>query len=459
MQDCAWRRQRTGKSMESSDTHGATRRGLIPFVSRVLGIEPGEFAAVAWSFVYFFCVLSSYFMLRSVRESMAIVSGVQSIPWLFTGTFTLMMLATPAFGWLTSRFPRRAFLPWIYYFFILNILAFFAAFTYAQANELSVVWISRAFFVWLSVFNLFVVSVFWSFMADIYSKQQSRRLFGVISAGGSAGALLGPAVTSVLVVPIGFQNLLPLSALLLLFSVYCIFRLRRWSGGQNQAVVTDQPSAAQSSQPIGGSIWAGIKLVMTTPYLAAIAIALLFANFLGGATYMYIAQMVSVTFEGTDRHTQFFALIDLITNAASLIGQLLIVRHSVRKLGIGGTLALLPIVSVITFAVLAFNPTFVILATLQVVRRALTFGFAKPTTDMLFSVVSKEAKYKAKNFIETALYRAWDVVATWTVKSIGGIGLGGVAVVCIAIAFAWTWLSVWIGREYRRRDEAVNADA
>jgi AAA family ATP:ADP antiporter len=162
------------------------------FVTRILGIERDELLAVAWSFIYFFCIMSAYFMLRSVRETMAIISGVQNIPWLFTGTFVLMMLATPVFGWITSRYSRRSFLPWVYYFFIANILIFFAVFTYAQENNLSLLWISRAFFVWLSVFNLFVVSVFWSFMADIYTKQQSRRLFGVISAGGSAGALVGP---------------------------------------------------------------------------------------------------------------------------------------------------------------------------------------------------------------------------------------------------------------------------
>ncbi len=193
---------------------------------RLLGIEQDEFAAVAWSFIYFFCILSAYFMLRSVRDAMAIASGVKNIPWLFTGTFVLMLIATPAFGWLTSKYPRRIFLPWIYYFFIANILIFYLVFTYAHIYDLSEVWIGRAFFIWLSVFNLFVVSVFWSFMADIYSRQQSRRLFGIISAGGRTGALIGPLVTSVLVVPIGFRNLLPLSATLLLLAVFCVYRLR-----------------------------------------------------------------------------------------------------------------------------------------------------------------------------------------------------------------------------------------
>jgi len=427
-------------------------------ISRTLGIEPGEFTAVAWSFLYFFCLLSSYYMLRSVREAMAIVSGVKNIPWLFTGTFTLMILATPAFGWITSKYPRRTFLPWIYYFFIANILIFFGVFTYAQNHELSQIWISRAFFIWLSVFNLFVVSVFWSFMADIYSRQQSRRLFGVISAGGSTGALIGPLITSALVTRIGFQNLLPLSALLLLLAVYCVYQLRGWVRKRDHAAA-DARSADTKSRVIGGSAWAGAKFVLTTPYFAAIAFALACANFLGGATYMYMAEMVSITFEGTDRHTQIFANMDAAINALSFIGQLLIVKHSVRNLGIGGTLVLLPLVSVIGFALLAVNPVFIIIAGLQVLRRSLGFGFSKPASDMLYSVVSKEAKYKAKNFIDTAVYRGWDVVSTWTIRLISGIGLSGVAMVCVPIAMIWSFVVLWIGREYKRRDREMAVGA
>ncbi len=424
------------------------------FVTRILGIERDELVAVAWSFVYFFCIMSAYFMLRSVRETMAIISGVQNIPWLFTGTFVLMMLATPVFGWVTSRFPRRVFLPWVYYFFILNILIFFLVFTYAQEQNLSLLWISRAFFVWLSVFNLFVVSVFWSFMADIYTKQQSRRLFGVITAGGSAGALVGPLLTSVLVVPIGFKNLLPISALLLGFGVYCIYRLRHWVRQRDR--VDPSISSADSEQPLGGAAWAGLKFVLEQRFFSAIAIALLCANFLGGALYIYMAQLVSVTFEGADRQTQVFAFMDAAINALSFLGQLLIVKHAVQRLGIGWTLSLLPLLSIVGFALLAYSPTFAVIAAFQILRRSLTFGFSKPTSDMLYSVVSPEAKYKAKNFIDTTIYRGWDVVSSWTVRSISGLGLSGVSLVCVPISLIWMLIVLWIGGEYKRRDAAVN---
>jgi AAA family ATP:ADP antiporter len=295
-------------------------------------------------------------------------------------------------------------------------------------------------------------------MADIYTRKQSRRLFGVISAGGSTGALIGPLITSVLVTKIGFQNLLPFSALLLLLAVYCVFQLRYWVRKRDTSPKQAQP-AEENSQVIGGSAWAGVKFVLTTPYFAAIAFALACANFLGGATYMYMAELVSITFEGTDRQTQIFAIMDAMINALSFIGQLLIVKHSVRKLGIGGTLILLPVVSAVGFALLALNPTFIIIAGLQVLRRSLGFGFSKPASDMLYSVVSKEAKYKAKNFIDTAVYRGWDVVSTWTIRFIGGIGLSGVAMVCVPIAIIWSFVVAWIGREYKKRDQEMTTSA
>jgi AAA family ATP:ADP antiporter len=431
----------------------------VVFLTRVLGVEPEELRAVAWSFLYFFCIMSAYFMLRSVRESMALVSGVATIPWLFTGTFILMLIATPIYGLVTSKYPRRIFLPWVYYFFIANILIFFAIFTYAQSNGLSLVWISRAFFVWLSVFNLYVVSVFWSFMADIYTRQQSRRLFGVISAGGSSGAILGPLLTSVLVVPFGFENLLPISASLLLVSVYCVYRLRHWVQHLESDENTSTP--LKFGKAFGGSAMAGLTMVLQQRYFAMIAIALLCANFLGGAMYMYIAQMVSVAFEDTNLRTQFFARMDLAVNVLSFILQLLVVRHSVKKLGIGWTLTLLPVLSVVGFAILAINPIFAVIVGFNVIRRAVGFGFSKPTSDMLYSIVSPEAKYKAKNFIDTTVYRGWDVVATWSISMLGaiGVGLAGVALICVPVGLAWMAIARWIGREYKRRDQATLADA
>lgn len=430
----------------SQDTEAANNAGNFTVF---LGIRRDELPAVIWSFAYFFCILSSYYMLRPVRDAMAIVSGVPTIALLFTGTFALMMIVAPIFGWIASRFPRKQFLPWVYYFFAANILMFFAVFTYVENHGLDPVWISRAFFVWLSVFNLFVVTVFWSFMADIYSREQSRRLFGIISAGGSTGAFLGPLVTGALVIPVGFRNLLPLSALLLLAGVFCIYRLRYWVRHHEQGKDTD---SIESGKALGGGALEGARLVFTKPYFRMIAVALILANFVGVFAYTYMAELVSVTFDNTDRQTQVFAWIDAAINALAFFGQLILVKHSVRKFGVGITLMLLPVVSAIGFALLAIHPAFAIMAGLQIFRRSLTFGFSKPTSDMLYSVVSAKEKYKVKNFIETAIYRSGDVIAAWTIRFMSGIGMTGIAIVCIPVAIVWATLSCRIGREYRHLD-------
>jgi AAA family ATP:ADP antiporter len=418
-------------------------------LDRVLGLERHEYYAVAWSFVYFFCVLSAYYMLRSVRETMAVEGGVQNVPWLFSSTFVVMLAVTPVFGWVASRYPRRRFLPWVYYFFVINILLFWAGFSYAISNGLSFVWLGRAFFVWLSVFNLFVVSVFWSFMADIYTREQSRRLFGVISAGGSTGALLGPLATGSLVVPIGFQNLLPISASLLLFGVYCITRLRRWVESEHRG---ELDSTMASAAPLGGTLLGGVTLVTRSKYLSAIGLASIIASLLGTALYMFMTELVGEAFASTDERTRTFAFIDAATNTMAMLVQLLIVKRAVWRFGVGITLSLLPIISIIGFALVAVNPSFLAVAAVQAIRRAIGFGLSKPTNDMLYSVVTPEEKYKSKNFIDTAVYRGGDLIGTWTVRGLWGLGFSGISIVMLPFAALWVAIALWLGKAYRNYD-------
>ncbi|NNC78068.1 MAG: MFS transporter [Woeseiaceae bacterium] len=418
-------------------------------LGRVLGIEKHEYMAVTWSFAYFFCVLSSYYMLRPMREAMGVESGTSTIPVLFTSTFFVMMLASPIFGWIASRYPRRQFLPWVYYFFAANILVFYGAFSYAISNDVDIVWIGRVFFVWISVFNLFVVTVFWSFMADIYTREQGRRLFGVISAGGSAGALIGPLATSQLVLPLGFQNLLPVSAAILLIAVYCIHQLRHWVEVEHADEVT---ATVATPKPLGGSAFAGLNAVVRSPYFFAISATSIIASLLGTALYMFMNELVGKTIEGADARTQLFSYIDGATGILSLLLQLLVVKHSVRKLGIGITLTFMPVLSMIGFALLSINPALFFVAIFQAVRRATGFGFSKPTNDMLYSVVTPEEKYKAKNFIDTAVYRGGDLVGTWSVQGLWSLGISGIALILVPFALVWSFITMWLGREYRRRD-------
>lgn len=415
--------------------------------ARVLGLERHEFFAVAWSCAYFFCVLSSYYMLRPVREAMAVGSGADTIPYLFMGTFVVMLIATPIFGWIASRFPRRVFLPWIYLFFVSNILIFWVIFSRLIGDGQEHVWLGRAFFVWISVFVLFVVSVFWSFMADIYTREQGRRLFGVIAAGGSVGALLGGAVTSLLVVSIGFHNLFPIAAMLLLFAIVCIRQLRIWVAHEHEGEVIE---TADSETPLGGNPFSGIADVFSSKYFAAIAVCSVIASLLGTALYMFTAQLVEQYISGTNERTLFFSNINLATNAIALLGQMFAVKHVVSRFGIGVSLSLLPIASIAGFALLAIDPVLGVVALLTIARRALGFSFGKPTTDMLYSVVTPEEKYKTKNFIDTAVYRFGDVIGTWTVKLMG-LGIGGASIVMLPFGVIWAMVALWLGRDYRRQ--------
>lgn len=425
-------------------------------MQRLFGLEKHEYFPFAWSFAYFFCVLSSYYILRPVRDSMAVGSGPNTIPWLFVATFITMMIATPIFGWVASRYPRRRFLPWVYLFFIGNILIFWLVFSIAIDNAPETggapnhIWLGRVFFVWLSVFNLFVVSVFWSFMADIYTREQGRRLFGAITAGGSIGALIGGAATSLLVVKIGFPNLMPIAATLLLIAIVCITRLRNWV---EQTHPDDAAETAASKKPLGGNPFSGITHVFSSKYFTGIVVSSIIASLLGTALYMFMAQLVEQAIPTADRQTQFFSNINNATNALALIGQLFIVRHVVQRFGIGVSMSFLPIASIAGFILVAINPSLAIVGLVTVLRRALGFGFSKPTTDMLYSVVTPEEKYKTKNFIDTAVYRLGDVVGTWAIRALALVGLSMTAISVAMLPFAaiWAFVAVWLGKAYRKR--------
>ena len=430
----------------TTQTSGAR---LLSGFDRLFGLEKHEYVAVGWSFIYFFCVLSSYYVLRPVRDEMAVFSGAETIPWLFMGTFVVMLLVTPVFGWVTSRFPRRVFLPWVYLFFICNILLFWVVFASRIDQEQNYMWLGRIFFVWLSIFNLFIVSVFWSFMADIYSREQGRRLFGVISAGGSIGALLGGLATSYLVTSIGFQHLFPIAAALLAAAVVCIHQLRRWVSAEREA-----RGAVKSGEALGGSPLAGITHMLSSPYFMGIGFSSVVASLLGTALYMFTADLLGQSDLSPNERTQFFSNINNATNAIALVCQLFVVRRAVSRLGLGMALALMPIISIIGFAVLALYPSLAAVAILTIVRRGTGFGLTKPTTDMLYSAVTLEEKYKTKNFIDTAIYRGGDLVGTWTVQGLisgFGMGLAAVSWAMVPFAAAWSLVSIWLGRDYRRR--------
>ncbi len=433
-------------------TSTAAEQPPISTLEKVFGPKRHEFVAVAWSFAYFFCVLSSYYIIRPVREEMAVGGGPDTIPYLFIGTFVTMIFATSVFGWVASRYPRRTFLPWVYLFFISNILIFWFVFSQARDSGEDYVWLGRVFFVWLSVFNLFVVSVFWSFMADIYTREQGRRLFGLITSGGSVGALIGGIITSSLVTNIGFQNLLPISAAVLLVAIFCIGRLKDWVHHEHEDEIEE---TVESDKPLGGNPLAGITHLFSSSYFLGIALMSLIASLLGTALYMFRAELIGVAILDPDARILFFSNMNIAANALALLAQMFLVKQVVTRFGIGRSLFLFPLASIIGFAILALDPTLMAVAVLDVVRRGLGFGFAKPSTDMLYSVVTPEEKYKTKNAIDTAIYRGGDVVGTWSIKFMSALGMTGISIVMLPFAIISAIVALWLGRDYKRKAKAL----
>jgi AAA family ATP:ADP antiporter len=294
---------------------------LHRWLARVVAVRPGEVRAMCWSFAYFFCLLAGYYVLRPLRDEMGIAGGVRNLPWLFTATFIVMLAVVPVFGAMVARLPRRFFIPLVYHFFVANIAIFWLLLTL----DIGKVHVARVFFVWISVFNLFAVSVFWSFMADLFASEQGKRLFGFIAAGGSAGALLGPAVTVGLAVPFGPVNLLIVAALLLEAAVYCARRLES-AAPQLEIDTGTSTSAAPASQRdagLGGGWLAGIAMVLRSPYLAGIALWVSLLSLAGTFLYFQQANIVAAASDDPAIRTRIFATIDLAVGILTIVVQFL----------------------------------------------------------------------------------------------------------------------------------------
>lgn len=435
-------------------------RRVAALLGRAVPVQSREVRAVFWSFAYFFCLMGGYYILRPVRDEMGIRGGVDNLQWLFTGTFLAMLLAVPAFGWVAARFRRRTFVPLVYYFFIANILLFYFLFQ-LQLGELAV---ARAFFIWTSVFNLFVVSVFWSFMADVYSDRQAERLFGFIAAGGSLGAIFGPGLAALLAPALGPVNLLPISAGVLAIALVAIHQLRHWdieTGRHGARPVDDSNTAAgrpgqktetETERALGGDALSGVRRVLTSPYLIGICSFILLYTTLSTFLYFQQAHIVRDAFDSSAQRTAVFAWIDFVVNALTIVAQVLVTHRLVERFGVGAALAVVPVALLAGFASLAAAPILAMLLIVQILRRAGNYAITRPAREMLFTVLTREEKYKSKNFIDTVVYRGGDAVAGWLFAGLMALGLGlsGIAVVAVPIAGAWVVIALWLGRRHGR---------
>jgi len=418
-------------------------------ISHLLAVAPGEGRVLFWSFTYFFSLLCSYYIVRPMRDEMGIAGGVEKLQWMFTGTFFVMLAAVPLFGWVTKRFPVRRFLPLVYFFFISNLLLFFILFK----SNISHPYVARAFFIWASVYNLFIVSVFWSFMADCFTAEQAKRLFGIIAAGGTAGALTGPALAALLVMALGPNNLLLISAVFLSIAVGCIYRIIAWKKSTAANVLQEDNGGpvypdSGMDQTIGGSVFAGIRLVFRSSYLTGICILMLLFTTLATFLYFQQAQIIRDNFQNPIDRTAIFAVMDFAVNALTLTTQMFLSSRIISKLGLSWALALVPLFLGFGFLLLGWMPVLSILITVQVLRRAGNYAVMRPAREMLYVVLGKEEKYKAKNVIDTVVYRGGDAVSAWIYAGMNALGLtiSGIAFTAVPLAGIWAWISFKLGK-------------
>ncbi|MES9860473.1 MAG: MFS transporter [Candidatus Thiodiazotropha sp. LLP2] len=412
---------------------------------RLVSVEPGEGSAVFWSFLYFFSLLSSYYTLRPIRDEMGIIAGIEQMQWLFTGTFIAMMLVIPLFGLITSRLQRKQFLPYVYLFFIINLLLFYLVF----GSDFSLTYAARAFFIWLSVFNLFVVSIFWSFMTDLYRNEQAKRLFSFIAAGGTLGALTGPLLTALLVERLGTSQMLLISAGLLGVSILCIRKLIAWQATGAVLKTVDSKLPQEMERPMGGGILDGILLVLRSPYLLGICLLMLLFTLLSTFLYFQQAQIVKEAVADSGARTALFASIDFAVNGLTLILQILVTAKLIKGLGLSRVLALIPLLLSAGFLLLALFPALPILIGVQVMRRAGNYAVMRPAREMLYVVLNREEKYKAKNFIDTAVYRGGDAVSSWIYTGFRSMGmsLSVIAWIAAPISLIWAWVAFRLGEK------------
>ncbi|MEO8460536.1 MAG: MFS transporter [Dokdonella sp.] len=379
----------------------------------------------------FFLLFTGYFMLRPVRETMGIAGGVDKLQWLFTATFVFTLAALPFFGWLAARVERRLILPWTYAFFSLNLLAFAIGFWIAPTNP----WFARVFYVWLSVFNLIAISVAWSVLADVFSVTQAKRLFAMMAGGASVGGLTGPILGTVLVGLIGHSGLLVLSAILLLCAIPCARVMLRWRN--RNPLASDESTSAR--RPLGGSPFAGAIEVLRSPYLLGIATFVILLTSVSTFLYFEQARLVAENFPDRIDQTRVFGLLDTIVQTLAVITQMFIAGRVAQRFGVGVLLVAVPIIVAGGFLWLALAPTFAVFAVVMVLRRAGEYAFVRPGRETLFTVVSAEAKYKAKNFIDTVVYRGSDAVSAWVKTLIDMIAEHPAVAALIGAALSLLW--------------------
>jgi len=427
--------------------HGWFSRAL----KLIAAVEPAEIKAVVLSFIYFFFLMASYFILRPLRDTMGTVYGVAHLQELFTGTFVVSFIVAPVYAGFASRIRLATFLPWVYGFIALSMILFYVLFA-TVANDR---WVAAAFFVWTSTFNLLTISVFWSLMADIFSRTQAKRLFGFIAAGGTVGTISAPAFTVLFVNTVGTNTLLLISAAGFAVTAFLV----RMVEAEKRRLLASGEEAQTTSldHKLGGNPFDGFTLLFKSRYLLMIALFILLMTTISTVIYFQLQDLITHQFATRAARTRAFATIDLATNSIAVFIQLFGTGRFIQRFGVTAGLLLNPLIMVVAFLAVAFSPVLMVLGTIQVVRRFAEYAIAKPSRDMLFTVVDQQAKYKAKNVIDTVVYRFGDLTSAWLSAAVLPFGVAGLAVAGVIVSALWFPIAYSLGKRYEAVRGATGA--
>jgi ATP:ADP antiporter, AAA family len=437
-------------------------RNANALLQRLVDIRGREAPGLIGSFIYFFFLLGSYYVMRPLREEMGVAGGVNRLPWLFTGTFVATLAVVPLWGALVASVPRRRLVPIAYRFFALTMVVFWLLLRIPSATRTIVPFV----FIGISVYNLFVVSVFWSLMADLYTAEQGKRLFGFIAAGGTAGAIAGPLVATVLAPRLGPTNLLLVSAGALEIATLCAVRLVQRGDARPRpepvssvARVTGTETV-DGERPVGGGILAGVPQLFRSTYLLTLAAHVLFFTVTATVLYFQQANITARAFTDSGLRTAYFAKIDLAVNVLSLFVQAVGTGRIMNRIGAGAALGLVVLVTVGAFGGLLASPGLTVLFLAMTARRSAGYALERPAREVLFTVVRREEKYKAKNFIDTVVYRGGDVATAWVQQALtaGGIGMRAMVIGSLPVTGLWLLLVYFLGKRQETLAQQQEAD-
>jgi AAA family ATP:ADP antiporter len=420
------------------------RNLIINFLKTASKVKEKEAKAVIFSFLFVVVLMSAYYILRPVRDAMASDWSDAEVSWLWTLNFFISTAIVALYGSMVSKFRFRLLVPTMYGIFAISFIIFYALGSVFEDRTL----IDKSFYVWVSVFSLFHISVFWTFMSELFSKEQSGRLFGIIAVGASVGGLIGPSITAFFSVSLGADNLMLIASMMLLIPIPIIFYLQSLKSKELNNEVLDIPD---SNQSIGGNPLAGFKMFFSNPYLLSIGLFIFLYTGISSFVYFELKNLLS-DFSRSERSV-IWAQMDLAVNILAISTGLFATGRIVTKFGMPATIAMVPIMICIGLLVLAISPLLGVVMVLQIIRRAGNYAVTRPAREMLFTLVNQETRFKAKPVIDIVAYRGGDMLTAWLFTGLTqglGLGLASVAAVGAGIASLWALVGIYLGKWFDR---------